>query len=137
MIHHKIDTEGLEFKAVMEDVETLNQMAFRGDLDITKLSYHAFAYLREIYSLLDAGSALGNNCGPLLISKNEPEEIKLKLNKPNCSLTIAIPGKYTTANFLLSLAFPNAQEKLEFVFSEIEEAVLTDKVDLGLIIHEN
>jgi 1,4-dihydroxy-6-naphthoate synthase len=137
MIHHKIDTEGLQFKAVMEDVETLNQMAFRGDLDITKLSYHAFAYLRDTYRLLDAGSALGNNCGPLLISKNNPEEIRLKLNDPNCALTIAIPGKYTTANFLLSLAFPNAQTKIEFVFSDIEEAVLSEKVDLGLIIHEN
>ncbi|MBK7182253.1 MAG: 1,4-dihydroxy-6-naphthoate synthase [Bacteroidetes bacterium] len=137
MIHHKIDTEGLQFKAVMEDVATLNQMAFRGDLDITKLSYHAFAYLRDSYRLLDAGSALGNNCGPLLISKNNPEEIRLKLNDPNCSLTIAIPGKYTTANFLLSLAFPNAQAKIEFVFSGIEEAVLSGKVDLGLIIHEN
>ncbi len=137
MIHHKIDTEGLEFKPVMEDVETLNQMAFRCDLDITKLSYHAFAYLRDTYRLLDAGSALGNNCGPLLISKKEPEEINLKLNDPNCSLTIAIPGKYTTANFLLSLAFPNAQAKIEFVFSGIEEAVLSGKVDLGLIIHEN
>ncbi len=137
MIHHKIDTEGLQFKAVMEDVETLNQMAFRGDLDITKLSYHAFAYLRDMYRLLDAGSALGNNCGPLLISKKDSEEIRLKLKDPNCSLTIAIPGKYTTANFLLSLAFPNAQNKVELVFSDIEEAVISGKVDLGLIIHEN
>jgi 1,4-dihydroxy-6-naphthoate synthase len=137
MIHHKIDTEGIEFKPVMEDVETLNQMAFRGDLDITKLSYHAFAYLRDTYRLLDAGSALGNNCGPLLISKENPEEIRLKLKDPHCSLTIAIPGKYTTANFLLSLSFPNAQAKIEFVFSEIEDAVLSGKVDLGLIIHEN
>ncbi len=137
MIHHKIDTEGLQFKAVMEDVETLNQMASRGDLDITKLSYHAFAYLRDTYRLLDAGSALGNNCGPLLISKKNPEEIGLKLNDTNCPLTIAIPGKYTTANFLLSLAFPNAQNKVELVFSDIEEAVISGKVDLGLIIHEN
>jgi 1,4-dihydroxy-6-naphthoate synthase len=112
-------------------------MAFRGDLDITKLSYHAFAYLRDIYRLLDAGSALGNNCGPLLISKKNPEEIGLKLNDTNCPLTIAIPGKYTTANFLLSLAFPNAQNKVELVFSDIEEAVISGKVDLGLIIHEN
>ncbi|MBL7882446.1 MAG: 1,4-dihydroxy-6-naphthoate synthase [Bacteroidia bacterium] len=137
MIHHTIDTEGLKFRVIMEDVETLNQMAFKGDLDITKLSYHAFAYLRDTYRLLNAGSALGNNCGPLLISKYNPEDIRLKLNHPNCSLTIAIPGKYTTANFLLSLAFPSAQNKIEFVFSDIEEAVLSGKVDLGLIIHEN
>ncbi|MCK6650598.1 MAG: 1,4-dihydroxy-6-naphthoate synthase, partial [Bacteroidia bacterium] len=79
MIHGKIDTEGLVFKVVMEDVETLNQMAFRGDLDITKLSYHAFAYLRDKYQLLDAGSALGNNCGPLLICKSDPALILEKL----------------------------------------------------------
>src|ERR1700746_2884791 len=70
MLHGKIDTEGLEFEVFMEDVETLNQKAFRGELDITKLSYHAYAYLTKYYRLLNAGSALGNNCGPLLISKN-------------------------------------------------------------------
>lgn len=137
MIHGKIDTEGLAFKVVMEDVETLNQMAFRGDLDITKLSYHAFAYLRDQYQLLDAGSALGNNCGPLLICKSDPALILEKLKSEDNSVSIAIPGKYTTANFLLSLAFPNAKNKVELVFSGIEEAVLQGKVDLGLIIHEN
>lgn len=137
MIHGKIDTEGLAFKVVMEDVETLNQMAFRGDLDITKLSYHAFAYLRDKYQLLDAGSALGNNCGPLLICKSDPALILEKLKTAESSVSIAIPGKYTTANFLLSLAFPQAKNKVELVFSGIEEAVLQGKVDLGLIIHEN
>lgn len=137
MIHGKIDTEGLTFNVVMEDVETLNQMAFRGDLDVTKLSYHAFAYLRDTYRLLDAGSALGNNCGPLLICKNDPAGIKEKLSSPDATLSIAIPGKYTTANFLLSLAFPQAKNKVELVFSGIEDAVLQGKTDLGLIIHEN
>ncbi|MBL7890488.1 MAG: 1,4-dihydroxy-6-naphthoate synthase [Bacteroidia bacterium] len=137
MIHGKIDTEGLAFKVVMEDVETLNQMAFRGDLDITKLSYHAFAYLRDKYQLLDAGSALGNNCGPLLICKSDPALILEKLKSADSSVSIAIPGKYTTANFLLSLSFPKAKNKVELVFSGIEDAVLQGKVDLGLIIHEN
>lgn len=137
MIHGKIDTEGLQFKVIMEDVETLNQMAFKGDLDITKLSYHAFAYLRDNYRLLDAGSALGNNCGPLLISKQSPEHILKQLQTQDSKLKIAIPGKYTTANFLLSLAFPLAKDKFEFVFSEIEDAVLSEEVDVGLIIHEN
>ncbi len=137
MIHGKIDTEGLVFKVVMEDVEMLNQMAFRGDLDITKLSYHAFAYLRDKYQLLDAGSALGNNCGPLLICKSDPALILKKLKSADSSISIAIPGKYTTANFLLSLAFPQAKNKMELVFSGIEEAILQGKVDLGLIIHEN
>ena len=71
MIHQKIDTEGLSFEVVFDDVETLNQKAFRADLDITKLSYHAYAYLTENYVLLDAGSALGFGVGPLLICNNE------------------------------------------------------------------
>lgn len=129
MLHGKIDTEGLEFKVFMEDVETLNQKAFRGELDVTKLSYHAYAHLVKEYQLLNAGSALGNNCGPLLIASS-----KLEIKD---STKIAIPGKYTTANFLLSLAFPDAKNKVEMVFSEIEDAVLSGKVDAGLIIHEN
>lgn len=134
MLHGKIDTEGLEFKVFMEDVETLNQKAFLGELDVTKLSYHAYAHLVKNYQLLNAGSALGNNCGPLLISKTE----NVILSGVEGSRTkIAIPGKYTTANFLLSLAFPEATNKIEMLFSEIEDAVLTGKVDAGLIIHEN
>ena len=131
MIHHKIDTEGLEFDLVMEDVEALNQKAFAGALDITKLSYHAFAYVIDQYILLDAGSALGNNCGPLLIAKQPLVESKFPEYK------IAIPGKLTTANFLLGLAYPNLKNKKEFLFSEIEDAVLSGQVDAGLIIHEN
>ena len=131
MIHGKIDTEGLEFEVVMEDVEALNKKAFKGELDITKLSYHAYAYLTKQYQLLDAGSALGNNCGPILVSSS-----KFKVESLNNSI-IAIPGKYTTANFLLSLAFPNAKNKIELLFSDIEDAVLTGEFDAGLIIHEN
>lgn len=131
MIHGKVDTEGLEFNVVLGDVEELNQKAFAGELNITKLSYHAMGYCLEEYSLLDAGSALGNNCGPLLIAPQmlSDEEIN--------AATIAIPGKYTTANFLLSLAYPNAQNKVETLFSDIEKDVITQKVDAGLIIHEN
>lgn len=131
MIHGRIDTEGLEFEVFLGDVEELNRRAGLADLDITKLSYHAYAHLTEKYILLDAGSALGNNCGPLLIAKSSipPEDIS--------NLKIAIPGKLTTANFLLSLAFPNATQKVEMLFSEIETAVLNGAVDAGLIIHEN
>jgi 1,4-dihydroxy-6-naphthoate synthase len=71
MIHQKIDTEGLSFDVVFDDVETLNQKAFRAELDITKLSFHAYAYLTEQYVLLNAGSALGFGVGPLLICENE------------------------------------------------------------------
>lgn len=131
LVHHKVDTEGLEFDVVLDDVEALNQKAFKGELDITKLSYHAMAFLLEDYILLNAGSALGRNCGPLLIAKTVLE--KTAVNQAS----IAIPGKYTTANLLLSLAYPQAQNKQATLFSEIEGAVISEQVDAGLIIHEN
>ena len=129
MVHHKIDTEGLDFEVVFADVEQLNKWAFQGKLDITKLSYNAFTHCVNDYALLDSGSALGNKCGPLLIKK--PNTILTKECK------IAIPGKYTTANMLLEIAFPNHQNKVETLFSEIENEVLKGSVDAGLIIHEN
>ena len=143
LIHHKIDTEGLEFDVFYDDVETLNQKAFRGELDITKLSYHAFAYIADKYVLLDAGSALGFGVGPMLISNVEISISDLQNNQirnPKSEIRnplIGIPGKYTTANFLLGLAFPKATNKKELVFSDIEDAVLDGRVDVGLIIHEN
>ena len=137
LIHHKIDTEGLDFEVSYDDVETLNQKAFRGELDITKLSYHAFAYVADSYVLLDSGSALGFGVGPMLICKDDPEKLRAELEKAGTQLKIGIPGKYTTANFLLGLAFPEALNKQELVFSDIENAVLDGRVDIGLIIHEN
>lgn len=131
MLQGKIDTEGLDFEAVMEDVETLNQLAFAGNLMATKLSYHAFAHLTEQYALLDAGSALGNQCGPLLIARTPLSEAEIQAGP------IAIPGRMTTANFLLSLAYPEAQNKVEVLFSDIENQVVTGQVAAGLIIHEN
>ncbi|CAH0178955.1 1,4-dihydroxy-6-naphtoate synthase [Pedobacter sp. Bi27] len=138
LIHHKIDTEGLEFEVSYDDVETLNQKALRGELDITKLSFHAFAYVANQYALLDAGSALGFGVGPLLISKNHFDgENDTDLQTPDSKLRVGIPGKYTTANFLLGIAYPHLQNKQELVFSEIESALLNGQIDLGLIIHEN
>ena len=135
LIHHKIDTEGLDFEVQFHDVETLNQKAIKGELDITKLSFHAFAYVLNQYILLDAGSALGFGVGPLLICSKEkflnPEELK------NENLRVVIPGKLTTANFLLGIAYPQLKNKQELVFSAIENALLEDQADLGLIIHEN
>jgi 1,4-dihydroxy-6-naphthoate synthase len=131
MIHHKIDTEGLEFDVQFADVEQLNNWAFQQQFDITKLSYHAYAYASNHYILLRSGSALGNNCGPLLISKNE-----ISLDKIN-DARVCIPGKYTTANLLYSLKFPNSKNKEFIVFSAIENAVLNGEFDAGVIIHEN
>ncbi len=131
MVNGKIDLEGLRFELHLADVEELNRMAFKASLDITKVSYHAFAYLSEAYQLLTAGSALGYGNGPLLISKHKiyPDEVN--------DLKIAIPGKYTTANLLLSIAYPNLKNKTEYLFSDIEEAILSGEADAGLIIHEN
>jgi 1,4-dihydroxy-6-naphthoate synthase len=138
LIHGKIDTEGLTFKVFYDDVETLNQKALRGELDITKLSFHAFAYVAQQYALLDAGSALGFGVGPLLIcNKEKADYIVEELKKENPNLKVAIPGKYTTANFLLGVAFPQLKNKVEYVFSEIENALVNEEIDLGLIIHEN
>jgi 1,4-dihydroxy-6-naphthoate synthase len=133
MVHQRIDLEGLEFDVRMADIEALNAAAFAGQIDVTKLSFHAYAYCIGNYVLLDSGSALGRNCGPLLISKRKisPDEVA------RGDLQIAIPGKYTTANFLLSLAFPRATRKSQLLFSAIEGAVLNGSMDAGLIIHEN
>ena len=130
LIHHKIDTEGLEFELVMADVEELNQMALGAELSITKLSYHAFFHLLDTYVMMDSGSALGNNCGPLLI-KNQGD------SNPKINDLIAIPGKYTTANFLLNFAYPELINRTEMLFSDIESALKQKQVRAGLIIHEN
>lgn len=133
MVHGKIDTEGLSFTVHMHDVEELNQMAFRNKLDVTKLSYHAFAYLTDEYQLLDAGSALGFGVGPLLVVKKDSQA----LQKDKKEWKVAIPGKFTTANFLLSIAYPEIINKTELLFSEIEKGVLEGTFDAGLLIHEN
>jgi 1,4-dihydroxy-6-naphthoate synthase len=133
MVHGRIDLEGLDFDVRMADIEALNSAAFAGAVDITKLSFHAYAYCADAYVLLDAGSALGRNCGPLLISQRPISREEVAAG----GLRIAIPGRYTTANFLLSLAFPRATDKSECLFSDIEWGVLDGRFDAGLIIHEN
>jgi len=130
MVNGKIDTHGITFDYVMEDVGTLNQWAEQGKLDITKLSYSTFLHTVNQYALLHSGSALGVGVGPLLVAK-KPLDMK-----DSEQFKIAVPGFNTTANLLLSLAFPKAKKKTELVFSEIEAAVLDDEYDAGLIIHE-
>src|SRR5277367_3527662 len=125
IVHKRIDLEGLDFDARLADVEALNKAAFAGGADVTKLSYHAYAFCADRYVLLDAGSALGRNCGPLLISKRRIEQSEAAAG----TLRIAIPGKFTTANFLLGLAFPKAIDRTELVFSEIEPALLEERFD--------
>ena len=133
LVNRKIDTEGLEFETVLEDVETLNQWALQGKLDITSLSFPAFFQSPDKYVLLNAGSALGKGVGPLLISNNEQGTPNDEINH----FSIAIPGINTTANLLLSFAFPHAKNKIPMIFSAIEDAVLAGEADAGVIIHEN
>lgn len=139
LVHQKIDTQGLEFEFILEDVETLNLWAEEGRLDVTKLSYNAFLRTVSDYALLRSGSALGNGVGPLLVTRKEnyagPDKEEPGLWLKNAR--IAIPGKNTTANLLLSLALPEAENKTELLFSEIENEVLSGNFDAGLIIHEN
>ncbi len=123
---------GMEFEVFLEDVETLNQWALQGGLDISKLSFPAFFQSSDEYVLLNSGSALGKGVGPLLISKSEVGDHS-KID----DLTIALPGAHTTANLLFSFAYPTALNKKFMIFSSIEEAVLSGKTDLGVIIHEN
>ena len=131
LVHERIDLEGLTFEPVLADVEELNQRAANGELDVTKLSYHAFGHLIGKYRLLRAGSALGNNVGPLLVAKKHLTEAEIETAR------IAIPGRMTTANFLLSLAYPQAQRKTEVLFSDIMDGVERGTYDAGLIIHED
>lgn len=130
MVNGKIDTEGLDFDYFLADVEELNRKAFKSDVDITKLSCHAYAYVAKNYLILNSGSALGFGNGPLLISRD-----KIGISEMS-RMRIAIPGKYTTANLLFSIAWPEAVNKTEFLFSEICEALLSGRADAGLIIHE-
>jgi len=133
IVNRRIDLEGLEFEPRIADVEALNKATFAHGIDVTKLSYHAYAYCAADYVMLTAGGALGRNCGPLLISKRAIAREAVAAG----DLRIAIPGKYTTANFLCGLAFPRAQRKVEMLFSDIEQALVDGAVDAGLIIHEN
>lgn len=136
LVNGKIDTKGYEFEPLLEDVETLNEWALQGRLDITKLSFAAFFQAIEHYILLPAGSALGKGVGPLLITKDHELTLEQVIRQQS-ELRFALPGLHTTANLLFSFAFPDANKKQFMLFSEIENAIIDRKADLGIIIHEN
>lgn len=130
LVNGLIDTEGLRFEVAHEDVQTLNEWALQGRLDVTKLSYGVLPLVLPAYELLSSGGALGRGVGPLLVARPgagpfRPEEAR-----------VAIPGEHTTAHLLFSLAYPAAARKVFRVFSGIEAAVLAGEVDAGVIIHE-
>ena len=130
LVNKKIDTHNLNFDVVLEDVETLNQWALHGKLQLTKLSYGVLPLVLDTYAVLNSGSALGKGVGPLLISKEEVGSTNVE------DSLIAIPGENTTAHLLFSLAYPNAKNKVFLNYTKIEDFVLANK-GLGVIIHEN
>lgn len=131
MLHSRIDMQGLDFDYFLSDVEDLNKRAIVGDVDVLKMSCAAYPYVSDNYRILDAGCALGYRNGPLIISKREMSIDELT------NARIAIPGKHTTAYLLLNLLFNVRGEVKEYLFSDIEGAVLAGEVDAGLIIHES
>lgn len=132
LVHGRIDTSGLSFIELLDDVETLNLMARNSALDITKVSFHAFGHLRGHYCLLRSGGAIGKGCGPLLVAKRPYAADELRNKK------IAIPGRLTTAALLLGIFDPLlAVRVIEMPFHEIIGAVVRGEVDAGLIIHES
>lgn len=130
-VHGRIDTEGLAFDVQLADIKELNALARAGAVQVCKVSYFAYALLQPQYTLLEAGSALGQNCGPLLISKRKISVDELQ----HC--TIAIPGTDTTANLLLQFFAPQAARRQVLLFSDIMPAVARGAVDAGVIIHES
>ena len=119
------------FEVFIEDVETLNLKASNGVYDITKISYAHYARITQTYQLLSSGSALGYGCGPMVIARESIELSNLS------DLRIGVPGAQTTAHFLFTNFFPQAQVKKYYLFSEIENALLNNEIDAGIIIHEN
>ena len=133
LVNGKIDTEGITFKPVLEDVQTLNRWAIEEKMDISKISYGVLPLVEQNYNLLNSGGALGKGVGPLLIARQPAENIHETIK----NISVAIPGENTTAHLLFSYAFPSANKKQFLVFNEIEDAVISGKADAGVIIHEN
>jgi 1,4-dihydroxy-6-naphthoate synthase len=130
LVNNKIDTRGLQFDVVLEDVQKLNEWAVTGKLDITKLSYGVLPLVLDKYIVMNSGSALGQGVGPLLIRNPAIKYSRVE----DCF--IALPGENTTAHLLFSLNYPNAKNKIFLRYDEIEDFVVSRK-GLGVIIHEN
>ena len=150
LVHGLVDTEGLTFDVDIYDVEELNERARRGVYDATKLSYHGWFGVRDTYEMLNSGSALGWDCGPLLVRRAGDERAadgegvsgaffsggNAFPRAERSTLKIAVPGRYTTGALLCSLAYPGLGEQVPMLFSDIEQAVAQGAVDLGVLIHE-
>ena len=125
----KIDTEGLTYVHELQDIETLNQRAMRGELEVTAVSIHAYAYLADRYALLPHGASMGDRYGPRLVARSPMSRADIRGKR------IAIPGRLTSAYLALQLLEPEF-EPVVTPFDQIEDAVVQGKVDIGLLIHE-
>jgi 1,4-dihydroxy-6-naphthoate synthase len=125
----KIDTEGLTYVHELQDIETLNQRALKGELEVTAVSIHAYAYLTDRYALLPHGASMGDRYGPRLVARQPMTRADLQGKR------IAIPGPLTSAYLALRLFEPRF-EPVFTPFDQIEDAVIDGKVDVGLLIHE-
>jgi len=131
LAHNKVTIPGYKIEERLEDVETLNQLALKGLLDLTKVSYHALGHLRDRYVLLRSGGALGRGCGPLVIAPKASDMQDLRGKR------IAIPGKLTTANLLLQLYGEGYDNLLTVPFEQIMPTLQRGDADAGVIIHES
>ena len=126
---HKLDTGNIKFTHVLEDIQTLNEKASRGVYDVTAISFHAYAYISDQYALLPHGASIGDNYGPILVAR-EPHS-----NDDISRLKIAVPGTLTSA--FLALRLFNSEFEYEVIpFDQIIDAVESEQVDAGLLIHE-
>ncbi len=125
------DVPGVQCR--LEDIATLNDLALGEDLDVVKVSFYAYGLLQDRYRLINAGGAMGRGCGPLVVARSA-EINREKLADP--AQTVAVPGKLTTANLLVSLYQPGIRNRRIMRFDEIIPAVAEGTVDAGVIIHE-
>ncbi len=131
LVHGLVGSPEFSFSERLEDVETLNRLALKGELDITKISCHLLGFIRKEYCLLRSGGALGRGCGPLVVSRRFTRMGELKGRR------IAVPGRYTTAYLLLRLFDPELDNIIFLPFHEIMGAVANGDADAGVIIHES
>lgn len=130
LAHNKLDTGGLRFEHELQDIETLNRRALRGELEVTAISLHAYAHLLDKYALLPSGCSMGDRYGPMVVARAPLTLEKLAKSK------IAVPGTMTTAFLGLSLLLPGGFAYEVVPFDQILDAVASGKYDAGLIIHE-
>ena len=130
LAHDKLDTGDLQFRHELQDIETLNRRALRGELEVTAVSIHAYAFLLDRYALLPSGCSMGDRYGPMLVARKPIAIDDLK------NLRIAVPGTMTTAFLTLRLLLPGGFTYEVIPFDQILNAVAEGRFDAGLIIHE-